>query len=249
MLASGFNVLRSFLNQEPPPNRVLEEKPKSFCSRDIYAREDGLVLYLPPPNLQKGIKSNYEIVLHRPTTETLHQIFSLFRSESLDEAEAKFVTLKDKLPPFIEVSKEMCNIHGLQKICDILSEHPYWTLAHLAAYFASYDLFTDSKVNCFLNSTDTETGMSPLQVAITTHNLKTVQIMVSANCSLEHLDHEANSVFHYAASTTKDIIATLAKVPSQMPKWRNKMAIRSTWPASQTNPIVSRHLCLPADAT
>nr|XP_023018736.1 85/88 kDa calcium-independent phospholipase A2 isoform X2 [Leptinotarsa decemlineata] len=203
--------LLSFLNSDPPSNKVVEGKPQSYSSRDIYAREDGLVLYLPPPNLQKGAKMNYEIVLHRPTTETLSQNFSLFRTDSLDEAEAKFVTLKDKLPLFIEVSKEMCNVHGLQKICDVLSEHPTWTLAHLAAYFGSYDSFTDARINCFLNSSDTETGMSPLQVAITTQNLKMVHILVSANCSLEHLDHESNSVFHYAATTTKDIIAILAQ--------------------------------------
>ncbi|XP_023312464.1 85/88 kDa calcium-independent phospholipase A2 isoform X3 [Anoplophora glabripennis] len=210
MLATGFNVLRSLLSAEPLPNKVVETRPDIFTSREIHSREDGLVLYLPPKNLQKGAKSNYEIVLHRPTTETLHQIFSLYRTTDLSEAEIRFITLKDKLPVFIEVAKEMCNIHGLQKICDTLSEHPSWSLAHLAAYFALYDSFNNPKINCFLNSTDVDTGMSPLQVAITTQNLKTIQIMVSANCSLEHLDYEANSVFHYAASTTKEIISVLA---------------------------------------
>ncbi|CAH1155338.1 unnamed protein product [Phaedon cochleariae] len=204
-------VIRNFLSNEPLPNKVIETRPDSLSSRDIYAREDGLVLYLPPLNLQKGAKSNYEIVLHRPTTETLHQIFSLYRTPSLEEAEGKFRTLKDKIPVFIEVSKEMCNTNGLQKICDALDNHPSWTIAHLAAYFALYDAFGNTKVNTFLNSTDIETGMSPLQVAISTQNLKTVQIMVLANCSLEHLDYDANSVFHYAASTTKEIIAVLAQ--------------------------------------
>lgn len=101
----------------------------------------------------------------------------------------------------------MCNLHGLQKICDTLALHPSWTLAHLAAHFALYDCFNDARVNCFLNSSDVSTGMSPLQVAIGTNNLKIVQLLVSANCSLEHLDNEGNSVFHYAANSTKDIIS------------------------------------------
>lgn len=101
----------------------------------------------------------------------------------------------------------MCNTYGLQRMCDVLSQHPGWTLAHLAAHFCLYDCFNDPRVNCFLNSTDIDSGMSPLQVAISTQNLKMVQVLVAANCSLEHLDHESNSVFHYAASTTKDIIA------------------------------------------
>lgn len=70
-----FQVLRSFLTSGPPPNKVVESKPDSFTQRGIHAREDGLVLYLPPVNVPKGSKANYEIVLHRPATETLHQIF------------------------------------------------------------------------------------------------------------------------------------------------------------------------------
>lgn len=101
----------------------------------------------------------------------------------------------------------MYNVPGLQKICDVLAEHPSWNLAHLAAYFSLYDSFKDPKINNYLNSTDDETGISPLQVAIQTKNLKTVQVLVAANCSLEHLDYNSDSVFHYAAGTTKDIIA------------------------------------------
>jgi calcium-independent phospholipase A2 len=57
-----------------------------------------------------------------------------------------------------------------------------------------------------LNSPDLNTGVSPLQVAIKTGNLRTVQAVLSAKASLDHLDYEANSVFHYAASTNKEII-------------------------------------------
>ncbi|CAH1987398.1 unnamed protein product [Acanthoscelides obtectus] len=200
-------VLKSFLSSDPPPNKVLETRPDAYSQRGIHLREDdGLVLYLPPQNVPKGVKPQYEIVLHRPTTETLHQMYSLYRATTQEEAELKFIIFKDKIPVFIEVAKEMCNVHGLQKLCDILTEHPSWTLAHLAAHFGLHDSFNDPRVNCYLNSSEPETGMSPLQVAISTQNLKTVQMLVAASCSLEHLDNEANSVFHYAASTTKEII-------------------------------------------
>lgn len=101
----------------------------------------------------------------------------------------------------------MANIQGLQKVCDILAEHPSWTLAHLAAHFALYDCFNNARINSYLNSSDIATGMSPLQVAVTTGNLKTVLTLLTAKCSLEHLDHNANSVFHHAATTNKEIIS------------------------------------------
>lgn len=101
----------------------------------------------------------------------------------------------------------MGNSNGLQKICDTLNDHPTWTLAHLAAHFSLYDSFSNPTINSHLNSSDLETGMSPLQVAIKTENIKTVQMLIQSKCSLEHLDHNANTVFHYAASTNKDIIS------------------------------------------
>ncbi|KAF2880119.1 hypothetical protein ILUMI_26054 [Ignelater luminosus] len=206
-----FNVLRSLLSTEAPPTKVLEVKPDSYSDRHIYCREEGMVLYEPQGNFSKKDKPRYEIVLHRPCTETLYQAYSLFRSEEKDEAEFKFICLKDKVPIFIEIAKDMCNLHGLQKICDVLAEHSTWTLAHLAAHFALYDSFNNTKINSHLNSSDPSTGMSPLQVAVTTNNLKTVQMLVTAKCSLEHLDHQANSVFHYAASTNKEVISALSQ--------------------------------------
>lgn len=104
---------------------------------------------------------------------------------------------------------KMCNVAKLQKLCDTLTEHPTWTLAHLAAHFALYDAFSHAIVNSELNSGDSETGISPLQVAVRTNNLRTVQMLIAAKSSLEHLDHNANTVYHYAATSTKDIILAL----------------------------------------
>lgn len=57
-----------------------------------------------------------------------------------------------------------------------------------------------------LNTPDTENGISPLQLAIYDNSLSVVKILISMDVSLEHLDNEANSVFHYAAKSSSDII-------------------------------------------
>lgn len=101
----------------------------------------------------------------------------------------------------------MNNVNGIQKICDTLAENTTWTLAHLAAYFSVYDAFINTQIVRFLNNSDATTGMSPLQVAVKTNNLKTVQMLIAAKCSLDHFDYHSNSVFHYAASTTQEIIS------------------------------------------
>lgn len=57
-----------------------------------------------------------------------------------------------------------------------------------------------------LNTADVESGISPLQLAIYDNNLSIVKALIGLDISLEHLDNEANSVFHYAAKSSSDII-------------------------------------------
>jgi calcium-independent phospholipase A2 len=74
-LTSGF-VLRNLLSQQSNPNKVLDVKSDQYSERCVQCREDALVLY-GPSREHKSTKEKYEIVLHRPCTETLHQAFRL----------------------------------------------------------------------------------------------------------------------------------------------------------------------------
>ena len=61
-------VLRNIFT-EVPGNTVVEVKTNEYHKRHIYCREDGIVLY----TAGNTEKEKYEIVIHRPCTETLHQ--------------------------------------------------------------------------------------------------------------------------------------------------------------------------------
>lgn len=54
---------------------MLDVKSTAFTSREIQLREDGLILYWPQNTNNRNEKPTFEIVLHRPTTETLVQTF------------------------------------------------------------------------------------------------------------------------------------------------------------------------------
>ncbi|XP_045464843.1 85/88 kDa calcium-independent phospholipase A2 isoform X2 [Harmonia axyridis] len=208
--AAKYIVLKNILWSDVPPNKVIDVKQDTFASRGVYLREDGLILYLPSSKSSRKEAPVFEIVLHR---QGLGPAFSIYRAKIRDEAELKFYILKDKLPEFIDIVPEMCTVSGLQKLCDTLFEHPHWSLAHLAAQFSLYDCLTNPTITNYFNSTDVESGISPLQVAIATKNLRTVQILVSSKCSLEHLDNKKNSVYHYGANSTKEIVAVLTQDP------------------------------------
>lgn len=63
-----------------------------------------------------------------------------------------------------------------------------------------------SKFIRYLNTPDVESGISSLQLAIYDNSLAVVKALIALDVSLDHLDNEANSVFHYAAKSSSDII-------------------------------------------
>jgi hypothetical protein len=104
----------------------------------------------------------------------------------------------------------LCFMYGTDPVfLDLLGVTRYCVRAHCDInYFAFHMSVLFIGVNfSHLNSPDTNTGVTPLQVAIKTGNFRTIQVLLNAKASREHLDNEANSVFHYAASTTKEIIS------------------------------------------
>lgn len=108
-------------------------------------------------------------------------------------------------------------IDKIQKLCDTLVEHPSWNLAHVAAYLSLFDAFKNQVVLQYLNCGDPNSGESPLQVAIQTSNLKMVQSLIALKASLEHLDNAANTVYHHAATSTREIILELGPLlPEQL---------------------------------
>ncbi|XP_071054775.1 85/88 kDa calcium-independent phospholipase A2-like isoform X2 [Onthophagus taurus] len=212
-----FNLMRNLLPNETPPTKVMYVTPALYAKRRIICRKDDLVLYAPETTrVRFRSKFVFEVILFKQGV-TRAQAFSVFRSDNQADAEERFNSLKDKLLTFLEIVKDMKTNSDIQKISDVILYYPSWNIAHIAAYFALYDAFNNDIIKRYLNSTDTVTGMSPLQVALTaTNNLKlarlrTINILIKLKCSLDHVDHNANSIYHLAAKEN-EVIATLPHV-------------------------------------
>ncbi|KAG8239488.1 hypothetical protein J437_LFUL019185, partial [Ladona fulva] len=209
--ALGAAVLRTLTKPEDNANKVLEVKQENYSARIVANRDDSLVLYGPSDG-------KYEIVFHLPFSVSLYKAFSLLRTDNEREAMSRFTIYKGTIPILIETNADIATVTEVQRMCDLLVEHPTWTAAHVAAHFSYYLSLQHPLLSSSLSSVETTDGLTPLMVAIATENYKTVILLLSLDqvkCTyLNQRDHNGNSVFHHAASTTKEIITALATAAS-----------------------------------
>ncbi|KAL5289787.1 PLA2G6 family protein [Megaselia abdita] len=199
-----FSALQRLLGSEAPANKVLEIKNESLGSSQVLLRDDAMVLYAPA--YQQGDKKTYyEIVLQRSCIDSNTSSYSLYRATDQKEAEEKFNAFHSRVPIFVQIVKEFFTVNGLQKICDALAEHPSWTLAHLVAFYNLVDYVSNPKFLELMDDPDYQKYMTPFQVAVKNGQYDMVKTLLPI-CKIDHLDNDGNSVFHYAAGTTKEII-------------------------------------------
>ncbi|XP_058124263.1 85/88 kDa calcium-independent phospholipase A2 isoform X1 [Anopheles ziemanni] len=207
-LASGL-ALQRFLGGDAPPNKVQEVKNESYVNLPVLQRNETMRLFAPNPNAADK-KPVYEIILERPHSETLNTSYSLYRAPTQAAAEEKFEAFHQRLPELVKIVREMYNINGLQKLCDTLIENPSWSLAHVVAFYNLTDYISNPSIIDFLDYAEYSDMLTPLQVAVKANNIEFAKALVVSNyCNLDHLDKNSNSVFHYAASTTKEMINLL----------------------------------------
>lgn len=120
----------------------------------------------------------------------------------------RYKAYEHRVPNFVQMAKEMYNIPGLQKICDILTENPSWSITHLVAHFNMVEYLAVPQVAELIDYPDNVKYMTPFQLAIKSKNIEMVKILLDS-AKLDHLDYNSSSIFHYAANTSKEMITIL----------------------------------------
>lgn len=134
--------------------------------------------------------------------------YSLFRADTQEEALIRFEAFTHRIPNFVAMVNQYYNIPGLQKVCDLLTENPSWSIAHLVAYYNLVDYLSNPAVADLIDYPDHVKYMTPFQVAIKQKNIEMVKTLLSV-AKLDHLDYNSNGIFHYAANTSKEMISIL----------------------------------------
>ncbi|XP_076365699.1 calcium-independent phospholipase A2 VIA isoform X1 [Tachypleus tridentatus] len=189
------------------PFKVIEVKPEDYAHSNVICREDCLVLY----RSVKDEKYVYDVVMHKDLKYVPHAAFSLIRVPELDDSKVAFTYLKDKLPVLMKCVPEVVNKDSLQELSNLIRSHPTWSVAHLAAYHGLTECFKNDLFASKINAVCADTQVTPLHLAIKAQKLPVIQMLMSLDARLDIADKNGDTVFHYAATTKKEIIQLLAK--------------------------------------
>lgn len=103
---------------------------------------------------------------------------------------AKFEAFTHRVPNFVQMVKEYYNVPGLQKICDILTENPSYSLAHLVVHFNLVEYLSVPQVAELIGYPDHASYMTPFQLAIKSKNIEMVKVLIPT-AKLDHLDYNS----------------------------------------------------------
>ncbi|CAG0906343.1 unnamed protein product, partial [Cyprideis torosa] len=91
-----------------------------------------------------------------------------------------------------------------------MRENPSWSVAHLAAFFNLPHAFNHKRVKKLINEQDDE-ERTPLHLAVRWSPPSMIKQILTLDPRFDIFDKHGDSVFHYAATRTQEVIQLLAE--------------------------------------
>ncbi|XP_071042085.1 85/88 kDa calcium-independent phospholipase A2 [Parasteatoda tepidariorum] len=210
MFQSIIDGLRRISETNIDPNRVIEVHTDDYICSDVISRHDCLILY----RTQENGTPKLDIVMQMDINHTFNKAFSLYRASDEVSSQLLFCQFREKLPLLIQCVPEIgTNKFTLQIVSQLIKEKPSWCVAHIAAHLGYVECFKNTVVQSQVNIICEDMLMTPLHVAVKAQQLGSVVALMDLDVLMDKTDMNGETVFHYAATTTKDIIQALTKKP------------------------------------
>ncbi|XP_076038338.1 calcium-independent phospholipase A2 VIA [Oratosquilla oratoria] len=207
------SLVRTFFSSDASTSgeTVIEVSTNEYTRMQVQAREDSLVLYGP------NSANKFDLVLNKPVENSLTRAFSLCRISSFEDAQSRFLALKDVIPILAELmAYEVLNQATLQSLSDLIRLNPTWKVTHVAAHMGYSRILSNPQVARHTNSLELEMRLSPLHIAVSRQHRDVIQVLLESGASVDSTDGKGNSAYHYAANTNKAIIEMITKKNSRL---------------------------------
>lgn len=185
------NTLSSVSNLFSNPFRVKEVAVADYASTEWIREEGQLILFRNAPN------RTWDCILINPRNS--QSAFRLFQLELEADALVNFQQYTSQLPPFYESSAQVLHVEVLQHLCDLIRNHPSWSVAHLAVELGIRECFHHSRIISCANSTENEEGCTPLHLACRKGDGEMLLELVQyCHAQMDVTDNKGETAFHYA---------------------------------------------------
>ncbi|XP_054722893.1 85/88 kDa calcium-independent phospholipase A2-like [Uloborus diversus] len=211
MFTSIFEGLRRIAPACEDPDRVVEVHVEDFVLGEVLCREDCLVIYRRP----EGAKQRLDIVMQLDLNHSYSKAFSIHRSGDESSCRRLFELFRARVPLLVECVPEIgVSKFVLQNVLQLIREKPSWSAAHVAAHFGYTACFKHPVIQSQINMRCEESLVTPLHVAVRSQQVASVVALTELDARMDAVDATGDTVFHYAATTTRDIIQVLSRHPS-----------------------------------
>ncbi|XP_054724594.1 85/88 kDa calcium-independent phospholipase A2-like isoform X2 [Uloborus diversus] len=190
-------------------NQVIDVRAEDYVSNMILCRYEFLVIY----KMIEKDGPKLDIVMQLELNQSCTKAFSIHRTGDENACKELFAHFQEKLPLLIHWVPDIgTSKNTLQNIVQVIRENPSWTVAHIAAHFGYTACFKDEVVQSQINMICSEKLMTPLHIAVKARQIAAVNAILELDPRLDITDISGETVFHYAARTSKDIIQVLSKM-------------------------------------
>nr|XP_004650359.2 85/88 kDa calcium-independent phospholipase A2 isoform X1 [Jaculus jaculus]XP_045009335.1 85/88 kDa calcium-independent phospholipase A2 isoform X1 [Jaculus jaculus]XP_045009336.1 85/88 kDa calcium-independent phospholipase A2 isoform X1 [Jaculus jaculus] len=181
------NVTTLFSN----PFRVKDVSLADYASSERVQEEGQLILF----HAVSG--RTWDCILVSPRNS--QSGFRLFQLESEADALVTFQQYSSLLPPLYESSPQVLHAEVLQRLSDLIRNHPSWSVAHLAVELGIRECFHSSRIISCANSRENEEGCTPLHLACRKGDSEVlVELVQYCHVQMDVTDNKGETAFHYA---------------------------------------------------
>ncbi|XP_055335151.1 85/88 kDa calcium-independent phospholipase A2-like [Paramacrobiotus metropolitanus] len=148
----------------------------------------------------------YDLVLLGPNC-----VFSIFRSPSQEKVNEEF----DVLFPAVNQLSQIDGIPDfwhpvtVKNVCSFTSANKDWPTAHIATFFGWMEAWKSEAIIQNLDLPNPANGEVPLHVAVKRSHMDLIVRFLELNCRLDIVNNMGDTVFHYAATSSPEIIKIL----------------------------------------
>ncbi|XP_005039801.1 PREDICTED: 85/88 kDa calcium-independent phospholipase A2 isoform X2 [Ficedula albicollis] len=189
------------------PYRVKEVPAAEYAGHACLREEGRVALY------KNSLSRSWDCLLVNPQSPQV--AFRLFQLDNEADALVYFEQYARQLRPFYESSCQPLSLEELQQLSDCVRSYPGWSPAHIAVEFGRREMFRHNHIVSCVNSTASEDGCTPLQLACRKGDVECLLELLECHARLDITDRNGETAFHHAVrGSNPQIIELLGRTPT-----------------------------------